>query len=81
MTCGCQCPCCGFRTLTEPAAYEICPVCYWEDDGQNDVSADEIWGGPNKDLSLTQARLNFKNFGAFDLDFRDHVRLPDESER
>jgi len=56
-------------------------VCYWEDDGQNDVSADEIWGGPNKDLSLTQARLNFKNFGAFDLDFRDHVRLPDESER
>ena len=29
-----HCPCCGYRTLSEqpPGTFEICPVCYWEDD-------------------------------------------------
>lgn len=28
------CPCCGHRTLTEkpPGTYNICQVCFWEDD-------------------------------------------------
>lgn len=26
------CPCCGYRTLNERGAYDICPVCFWEDD-------------------------------------------------
>src|ERR1700676_3036143 len=26
------CPCCGYRVLEEPGAYEICPICGWEDD-------------------------------------------------
>lgn len=26
------CPCCGCRTLDERGAYDICPVCFWEDD-------------------------------------------------
>ncbi|WTX00570.1 CPCC family cysteine-rich protein [Streptomycetaceae bacterium NBC_01309] len=38
------------------AYYEICPECGWEDDGQDDSTADEVWGGPNGRLSLTQAR-------------------------
>ncbi|MFF1770133.1 CPCC family cysteine-rich protein [Streptomyces sp. NPDC058249] len=29
------CPCCGFLTLDERGSYEICPVCFWEDDGQD----------------------------------------------
>ncbi|WP_442894120.1 CPCC family cysteine-rich protein [Bradyrhizobium sp. AZCC 1721] len=32
------CPCCGFPTLSERSAWEICCVCWWEDDGQGDVS-------------------------------------------
>jgi Cysteine-rich CPCC len=36
-----RCPCCGFITLTERSADEICPVCFWEDDGQDDHDADE----------------------------------------
>ncbi|MDP9163351.1 MAG: hypothetical protein M3N06_04575, partial [Pseudomonadota bacterium] len=48
------CPCCGNRTVGERATYEICPVCFWEDDGQGDADADVVMGGPNKDLSLTQ---------------------------
>ena len=33
------CPCCGYLTLDERGGYEICPVCYWEDDGQDDHDA------------------------------------------
>ncbi|MEW9527386.1 hypothetical protein [Microbispora sp. NPDC049125] len=30
------------------------PVCFWEDDGQDDHDADEVHGGPDFELSLTQ---------------------------
>ncbi|MHA5051546.1 CPCC family cysteine-rich protein [Streptomyces sp. SD15] len=59
-----RCPCCGFITLTERAAFEICDVCYWEDDGQDERDADEVRGGPHHDLSLRQARRNFEVLGA-----------------
>ena len=51
------CPSCGYPTLSERRAYEICDICNWEDDGQDDQNADEIWGGPNHLLSLTESRL------------------------
>src|SRR5688572_16464825 len=51
-----RCPCCGCKTLSQRIAFEICPVCYWEDDGQDDGDADENRGGPNGRLSLTEAR-------------------------
>lgn len=53
------CPCCHFPTLAERAAWNICRVCWWEDDGQDDATADAVWGGPNGHYSLTQARANF----------------------
>lgn len=52
------CPGCGYPTLTERGGYEICSVCNWEDDNQDDKEADEIRGGPNSNLSLTENRLN-----------------------
>ncbi|WP_218011201.1 CPCC family cysteine-rich protein [Herbidospora mongoliensis] len=58
------CPCCGYLTLGQRAMYEICSVCFWEDDGQDDHDADVIRHGPNGALSLTQARSNFADFGA-----------------
>ncbi len=58
----CTCPCCGYLTLEERGYYEICYLCGWEDDGQDDPYADENWGGPNGDCSLTEARENFKKF-------------------
>ncbi len=36
--------------------YECCPICYWEDDGQDDEDADVVRGGPNASLSLLEAR-------------------------
>lgn len=53
------CPCCGYPTLSERGGYDICEICFWEDDGQDDPNADEVWGGPNKGYSLTKARENF----------------------
>jgi len=70
------CPCCGYLTLSERGGDEICPVCYWEDDGQDDHDADQVRGGPNRDLSLTMARRNFAMYGAADRRYLQHVRPP-----
>ena len=58
------------------AGYEICPVCYWEDDGQDSHDADEVRGGPNGSLSLRQARESYRRIGATDARFVSSVRRP-----
>jgi hypothetical protein len=73
------CPCCGNRTLGKRASYEICPVCFWEDDGQSDA-AEVVRGGPNQDLSLSAARENFRRIGAADPRDLGRVRPPTEEE-
>ncbi|WP_129841388.1 CPCC family cysteine-rich protein [Streptomyces sp. RFCAC02] len=60
------CPCCGFLTLAERGGHGICPVCFWEDDGQDDQDAERVRGGPNGRLSLSRTRANFLAFGACD---------------
>ena len=40
--------------------WEICPICWWEDDGQDDADANENCGGSNGDYSLQEARENFR---------------------
>jgi hypothetical protein len=46
--------------------FVICPVCFWEDDGQGDHDADVVRGGPNRTLSLADARRNYLAVGAAD---------------
>ena len=60
---GIACPCCGYCTLGSRGEYEICIVCWWEDDGQDNDDAHLVFGGPNYELSLTRARLNFLKEG------------------
>jgi hypothetical protein len=67
--------------LAERGGEEICPVCFWHDDGQDDPDADATLGGPNGDLSLTQARYNFAKFSASGESQRAHVRAPRDQER
>lgn len=55
------CPSCGYPTLKERCAWEICSICFWEDDGQDDIDADKIYGGPNDKYSLTQHRIEWGN--------------------
>lgn len=77
----CRCPCCRYKTLGERGDFDICPVCFWEDDGQDDQDADIIRGGPNGPLSLTQARSNFKKIGACEQRFIGNVRKPAQDEK
>lgn len=57
-----SCPCCGYPTLNERGAFQICRLCWWEDDGQDDRNADQVLGGPNHGYSLLVARTNFENY-------------------
>ncbi|HEY3834877.1 MAG TPA: CPCC family cysteine-rich protein [Acidimicrobiia bacterium] len=56
--------------------FDICSVCFWHDDGQDDPHADEVWEGPNDDLSLTQARENYRRIGSSNDRRRAFVREP-----
>jgi hypothetical protein len=77
---GIACPCCGYLTLGERGGFEICPVCYWEDDGQSEIDADQVRGGPNRELSLTQARANYREYGAISPKLVRFVRKPTPEE-
>ncbi len=59
-----QCPCCDYFTLEKRGEYDICHVCFWEDDGV-DIDNIDIHSGPNH-LTLRQGRQNFLKFGACD---------------
>ncbi|MBB1139575.1 hydrolase [Myroides sp. WP-1] len=75
------CPCCGYFTLTDEIgnSFQLCPVCYWEDDDiqLKDPTYEE---GANA-VNLIQAKENFKSFGAIEERFKMYVRLPREDER
>jgi hypothetical protein len=73
------CPCCGHATLSERGAYQICPVCFWEDDGQDSADADEQRGGPNR-VSLREGRASYLRSGASVEADRDKVRRPTAEE-
>jgi hypothetical protein len=70
------CPCCDYRTLDARGQYDICNVCFWEDDGTSELDRPS---GPNH-MTLREARDNFQRFGAVSESERAHV-LPDGKER
>lgn len=68
------CPCCGYPTLDEWSGYDICRLCWWEDDG----TIDEDGGGPNGSYTLGEARANFEDHG--DMYRYDRTRIQVVSE-
>ncbi|HOP22749.1 MAG TPA: CPCC family cysteine-rich protein [Gammaproteobacteria bacterium] len=50
----------------------ICPICFWEDEGE-DVDDLDQESSPNHGITLREARLNFKEFGAGELKMKKHV--------
>jgi hypothetical protein len=75
------CPCCGYRTLENRNEFEICKICWWEDDGQDNNQADEIWGGPNYGVSLTQARHYYLTIGIYNPEQIDLKEIQEEAHR
>ncbi|MHB9134129.1 MAG: CPCC family cysteine-rich protein [Armatimonadota bacterium] len=70
------CPCCGYLTLPEqpPGTYDICPVCFWEDD-ETQYRNPRSRGGANK-VSLNEAKENFRKDGAISPDEKRYIRDP-----
>ena len=76
-----RCPCCGYRTLNTPDSLALCPVCWWEDDGQEDRDAAEVRLTVNGQLSLEEARAHYAQFGAAHPRFLKYVRKPQVTEQ
>jgi hypothetical protein len=78
------CLCCGYRTIeghktnfgyaTPPETYDICTICYWQDDAVG-YDKPDIAIGPNH-VSLKQAQRNFVAFGASEERLLPYVRKP-----
>jgi hypothetical protein len=69
------CPCCGFFTLESASGHwEVCEVCFWDDDPVQ-LAKPGYEGGANT-VSLNDARENFRKFGASEPRFKDNVRPP-----
>lgn len=69
------CPCCGYKTLEEEHEYNICPICYWEDDWYQFINVDST--GANS-VSLRKAQKNYLEFGACEQSVLKFVRLPEK---
>lgn len=71
-----ECACCGYLTLvgkTDPLEHaNMCPVCGWEDVFDPDPNKPSY---DNLGLTLTEARENFRKFGACDPELKRIVIL------
>ena len=67
------CPCCGYLVFDDmPGSYDICPICFWEDD-IHQLYYPESPSGPNHQ-SLIESQVNFVQFGACNRETAKHVR-------
>ena len=69
-----RCLCCGFKTIETPDTLALCPVCWWEDDGQEDADAGDVRHTVNGSLSLNDAREHYSRCGAAHPRFLPYVR-------
>ena len=69
-----RCDCCGYYTLRNESD-DICPVCGWQEDIVLREDPDFV-GGANYELSLNEAKKNYKRFGAKNKKCLSRVRKP-----
>lgn len=74
------CPCCGYDTFNEEPQgnYDICPICFWEDDPIQ-LRDPHYRGGANC-VSLLEAQANFELFGACEKEMIRNVRSPNPND-
>lgn len=65
----------------ERGGFEICELCGWEDDGQDETDAERVLGGPNYELSLTAAKENFRQHLEKHAPSSKHFRAPTQREK
>ena len=73
------CPCCGHLVFEEPpGSYDICSICFWEDDDVQ-LRWPDMAGGANTS-SLIESQRNFAEFGAVERRSVEYVRPAREDE-
>lgn len=66
------CPCCGYLVFDEaPGSFDICPICYWEDEAMQLRYPHER--GANR-VTLVEAQMNYEACGCGDLNNKKLVR-------
>ncbi|MCP4412104.1 MAG: hypothetical protein GY808_06000, partial [Gammaproteobacteria bacterium] len=67
------CPCCGYIVFNEfPGSYDICEICFWEDDVVQ-LYLPTLDSGPNK-TSLIEGQVNYFQFGACEPNMSNNVQ-------
>lgn len=74
-----RCACCGYRTIGNRGQYEICPVCFWEDEGMTGAELG-AYSWPNH-MTLGQGQEAFRTLGACGARFVRLVRAPKPEEQ
>lgn len=72
------CPCCGYKTIESDGDYEICPVCFWEDDPFQKMNEYDF--GANK-IPLVEAQKNYLRYGACEKTATQYVRRLTEQDK
>lgn len=73
------CVCCGYLVLSQaPGSYDICPICFWEDDLIR-LRWPGFSGGANG-YSLIEAQESFRLHGVSEPRFLRFVRPPDQGD-
>ncbi len=73
------CVCCGYLVLSEaPGSYDICPICFWEDDLVQ-LRWPDFGGGANR-YSLIEAQQSFRLHGVSEMRLLRFVRPPSQGE-
>lgn len=73
------CPCCGYLTLQEgPGSYDICPICFWEDDNVQ-LRWPSYSGGANAPC-LIDAQRSYAGSGAYSTHVLKYVVSPSRSD-
>ncbi|WP_348790208.1 CPCC family cysteine-rich protein [Leifsonia sp. NPDC080035] len=74
------CPCCGYLQFdSPPGSYEICAICFWEDDAVQ-LLQPTFSGGANR-VSLLDAQRSYAAVGACEPRFVTSVRKPETDDR
>jgi hypothetical protein len=72
------CPCCGYKTIDSDGNYEICPICFWEDDPFQKMNEYDV--GANT-IPLVEAQKNYIRYGACEEKATHVVRKPTVKDR
>ena len=64
-----------------PGSYDICKICFWEDDAVQLRFPNLADYGANEGVSLIEAQKNFQKFGAVDQRLVKYIRKPTPEEK